>query len=244
MPGRSLAKPVIQMQAEHPQRHDCGITQYTEAALPHPTPGQPLRVERSIDETVESLAGTLLAQIVLFDRKLGKELFEDCIGLRRGQIQQHPFFHFVGLPRRALVTHITTKSIHLRFVHGFVFSGILSIGFIISTPYGRRTRSRPDIFNGLATKNRGCHASGYKKGDLSRMGEASSLVVRVLVVIPNFRLPVSAGRGVAYRILRMILSPWRIASSFCGSIFHARSGSDFFKPTMTFSISTTGQTLR
>ena len=47
-----------------------------------------------------------------------------------------------------------------------------------------------------------------------------------------------------YRTRRMISPPWRIASSFCGSIFHARSGSDFFRPTITFSISTTGQTFR
>ena len=46
------------------------------------------------------------------------------------------------------------------------------------------------------------------------------------------------------RIFLMISPPWRIASSFCGSIFQARSGSDFFSPTITFSIFTTGQTFR
>ena len=42
----------------------------------------------------------------------------------------------------------------------------------------------------------------------------------------------------------MISPPWRMASSLAGSIFHARSGSDFFNPTITFSISTTGRTYR
>ena len=44
--------------------------------------------------------------------------------------------------------------------------------------------------------------------------------------------------------LRIISPPWRMASSLAGSIFHARSGSDFFRPTITFSIATTGRTLR
>lgn len=46
------------------------------------------------------------------------------------------------------------------------------------------------------------------------------------------------------RTLRMIPPPWRMASSLAGSIFQARSGSDFFRPTITFSIETTGRTLR
>lgn len=48
----------------------------------------------------------------------------------------------------------------------------------------------------------------------------------------------------SYRIFLMISPPCLIASSFCGSIFHARSGSDFFSPTITFSIFTTGHTFR
>ena len=48
----------------------------------------------------------------------------------------------------------------------------------------------------------------------------------------------------SYRIFLMISPPCLIASSFCGSIFHARSGSDSFSPTITFSIFTTGHTFR
>ncbi len=42
----------------------------------------------------------------------------------------------------------------------------------------------------------------------------------------------------------MISAPCLIAFSFSGSIFHARSGSDFFRPIITFSIATTGRTFR
>lgn len=51
-------------------------------------------------------------------------------------------------------------------------------------------------------------------------------------------------RSAGQRILRMISPPRRIASSLAGSIFQARSGSDFFRPIMTFSIPTTGHTFR
>ncbi len=60
---------------------------------------------------------------------------------------------------------------------------------------------------------------------------------------PNFPSGFSSGAA-RQRILRMISPPRRIASSLAGSIFHARSGSDFFRPIITFSISTTGHTFR
>ena len=47
-----------------------------------------------------------------------------------------------------------------------------------------------------------------------------------------------------YRTWRIISPPCLIASSFCGSIFQARSGKVFLRPSITFSILTTGRTLR